>query len=324
MMSVGKYEEQYGLANEIVPYTEAEIVNTQTGELVPYTPPPAPASLMSEFVGISALPFDAKAQTTLARYQEVPDEWLDIRPDNGAVFLTHMKYRHILNEAFGFGGWAIMPVGDFKVEENGSHVILYREYRLFVNGRFVSDTTASGDYWKNNHALNYSDAAEICQSNAIVRLCKPLGIASQCWDRSYTEQWKRKYASQNGGKWQRKPFNTASTPAANSGRGTTPPAGPNETAAEPTSANGPASDPVVDMVQREFDAPPSDNTYVIQNVTEAKAKNGKPYWKVRTNKGGMLCWSKTVGTALVGLVGEPVALKVKVDGEYKTIEAIEE
>jgi hypothetical protein len=162
------------------------------------------------FAGISAYPFPEKAQQILAANQIVPDDYIEIRPDDGNIYMSHIHYRRILNEAFGYGGWAVRPVSDFNVERhpktdrNGKdfeHVVLYREYQLFVHGRFVSQTMSSGDYYTNNAKLNYSDAAEICQSNAIMRLCKTLGLASNCWMKSYASQWKRKYAVQREGKW---------------------------------------------------------------------------------------------------------------------------
>ncbi len=156
-------------------------------------PSQAPALVSDPYVGVSAVPFDEKAQKVLAEHERVPDEWIDIRPE-GLLYLAHMKARHVLNVAFGFGGWAIVPFGEFMKEEKGDHITLYRQYRLYVNGRFVGETVAAGDYWKNNAQQNYADATEACQSYALNRLAKNFGIAAQCWDKQYGEQWKRKYA----------------------------------------------------------------------------------------------------------------------------------
>lgn len=145
------------------------------------------------YVGVSALAFDEKAQNVLSIHETVPDEWIDIRPE-GLIYLSHMKARHILNKAFGYGGWAIVPVGEFAKEEKGNHVLLYRQYRLYVNGRYAGETVAAGDYWTNNPSQNYADAAESCQSYALNRLAKNFGIASQCWDKAYGERWKKQYA----------------------------------------------------------------------------------------------------------------------------------
>src|SRR5262249_9928891 len=133
------------------------------------------------YIGVAALPFSEHAQTALAKYQVVPDEWLDVKP-NGQVYLSHMKLRMVLNLAFGFGGWGLVPVGAYKIESDDSdHVLVYREYRLYVAGRFVAEAIGAGDYWKNNPEQNYGDACESAQSYALNRLGKPFGIASQCW-----------------------------------------------------------------------------------------------------------------------------------------------
>jgi hypothetical protein len=172
---------------------------------------PQSSIVADPYVGVSAVPFDEHAQKVLADHQTVPDEWLDIKP-NGNIYLSHMKARAILNQAFGFGGWAVVPVGDYRVEDNGKAVTLYRSYRLYVNGRFVGETVASGQYFKSNYDQDYSDAAEACQSYAINRLAKNFGLAAQCWDRQYGEQWKKKYAESyknsktDKTEWRKKPL----------------------------------------------------------------------------------------------------------------------
>lgn len=170
---------------------------------------PSTSIAADPYVGVSAVPFDEHAQKVLAAHQQVPDEWLDIKP-NGNIYLSHMKARAILNQAFGFGGWAVVPVGDYRVEDSGKAVTLYRSYRLYVNGRFVGETVASGTYFKSNYDQDYSDAAEACQSYAINRLAKNFGLAAQCWDKQYGEQWKKNFAAKDSdGKWKKKtPPNT--------------------------------------------------------------------------------------------------------------------
>jgi len=41
----------------------------------------------------------------------VKEEDIEIKPD-GLIYLPEIKYRRILNQAFGPGGWAIMPRGE--------------------------------------------------------------------------------------------------------------------------------------------------------------------------------------------------------------------
>jgi hypothetical protein len=59
-------------------------------------------------------------------------EDVEIKPD-GIVYLPEIKYRRILNRAFGPGGWGLAPRGETIV--TGKSVT--REYGLVVHGRYV-------------------------------------------------------------------------------------------------------------------------------------------------------------------------------------------
>lgn len=197
------------------------------------------------YTGVAALPFDDRAQDVLAKHQTVPDEWIDIRPE-GLIYLSHINARRILNAAFGFGGWAIVPVGEFRREEKGNQVILYRTYRMYVNGRYAGEVEASGEYWTNNSAQNYADAAEACQSYALNRLSKNFGIASQCWDKSYGEQWKSKFAEQvenprTGKKEWKKKLGAGSPPAVTREPSDTPPEKQSDKPAETSTPQRPGA-----------------------------------------------------------------------------------
>lgn len=171
-----------------------------------------PATTPDPYAGVSAQPLDDRATAVLLKYAVVPDEWIDIKP-NGQIYLPHMRLRGVLDEAFGFMGWGLVPVGEYHVErepKKGQHgpyekVTLYREYRFYVAGRFVRQVMGGGQYMTNNADSNYSDAAEACESYALNRCGKFFGIAGQCWDPDYAEQWKAKYARRDGDKWKKKP-----------------------------------------------------------------------------------------------------------------------
>jgi hypothetical protein len=214
---------------------EAEAVEEQTAAVVPFQPQTiatvastgeSSSSLaVDPYIGVAAVPFDDRAQTVLAKYQTVPDEWIDIKP-NGQIYLSHMRLRSIYNEAFGFGGWGLVPVGDFHVERvpqkskypgkpDYEHVTVYREFRLYVQGRFVRQMMGAGDYYTNNPESNYADAVEAAESYALNRSGKPFGIAAQCWDKGYGEWWKSNFAFQSEGKWKKR----YGQPSSNSGAG---------------------------------------------------------------------------------------------------------
>lgn len=58
---------------------------------------------------------------------------MEIKPD-GIVYLPEIKYRRILNKAFGPGAWGLVPRGESIV--TGKAVT--REYALVVHGRYVA------------------------------------------------------------------------------------------------------------------------------------------------------------------------------------------
>jgi hypothetical protein len=55
---------------------------------------------------------------------------VEIKPD-GIIYLPEIKYRRILNRAFGPGAWGLAPRGETIVTEKA----VTREYALLVLGR---------------------------------------------------------------------------------------------------------------------------------------------------------------------------------------------
>ena len=82
----------------------------------------------SSFHGLSAQPFSQEAAAILLADIE-PDD-VEVKPD-GIVYLPEIKYRRILNKAFGPGGWGLAPRGETIV--TGKSVT--REYALVAHGR---------------------------------------------------------------------------------------------------------------------------------------------------------------------------------------------
>jgi hypothetical protein len=101
----------------------------------------------------------------------------------GLIYLPEIKYRRILNQAFGPGGWALMPRGEtlhYQNEGEGAQLIT-REYSLYCHGRFISQATGEHTFYSKSN-LSYGKACESAKSNALTRCCKDLGIASELWD----------------------------------------------------------------------------------------------------------------------------------------------
>jgi len=57
---------------------------------------------------------------------------VEVKPD-GIIYLPEIKYRRILNKAFGPGGWGLAPRGETIVTAKA----VTREYALVVLGRYV-------------------------------------------------------------------------------------------------------------------------------------------------------------------------------------------
>lgn len=82
------------------------------------------------FHGLSAAPFPKEAADILLAPTD-PDE-VEIKPD-GILYLPEIKYRRILNRAFGPGGWGLVPRSESIVTPK----TVTREYALICNGRCV-------------------------------------------------------------------------------------------------------------------------------------------------------------------------------------------
>jgi len=77
---------------------------------------------------LSSERFPAEAADALLQPVAVAD--IEVKPD-GIVYLPEIKYRRILNKAFGPGGWGLAPRGETII--TGKSVT--REYGLVANGR---------------------------------------------------------------------------------------------------------------------------------------------------------------------------------------------
>jgi len=109
---------------------------------------------------------------------------IEIKPD-GLLYLPEIKYRRILNKAFGPGAWGLAP----RTETNVGPKIVSREYALVCQGRLVGIARGENEYFDPS---GIPTAAEGCKSNALMRCCKDLGIASELWDPRFIREFKAK------------------------------------------------------------------------------------------------------------------------------------
>ncbi|KAJ3181017.1 hypothetical protein HDU87_001667 [Geranomyces variabilis] len=142
--------------------------------------------LTSSHKGVSNEPFAKEVAEILLAPIDPLD--VEVKPD-GMIYLPEIKYRRVLNRAFGPGGWGLIPRGPHTVTSKN----ISREYALFCLGRFVAQARGEQDYF---HEDGLPTATEGAKSNALMRCCKDLGIASELWDPSFIEQFKAKHAAQ--------------------------------------------------------------------------------------------------------------------------------
>ncbi|KAL2802374.1 mitochondrial genome maintenance MGM101-domain-containing protein [Aspergillus granulosus] len=135
------------------------------------------------FHGLSAEPFPREISDILLA--ETDPEEVEIKPD-GILYLPEIKYRRILNKAFGPGGWGLAPRSESIVTPK----TVTREYALVCHGRLVSVARGEQDYFSPD---GIPTATEGCRSNALVRCCKDLGIASELWDPRWIRKFKAQY-----------------------------------------------------------------------------------------------------------------------------------
>ncbi|KAF2843173.1 mitochondrial genome maintenance MGM101 [Patellaria atrata CBS 101060] len=138
------------------------------------------------FHGLSSSPFSAEQAAILL--EPVDPEDIEIKPD-GIIYLPEIKYRRILTRAFGPGGWGLAPRGETIVTSKS----VTREYGLVVGGRLVSIARGEQQYFDPE---GIPTATEGCKSNALMRCCKDLGIASELWDPRYIRKYMTKYAKE--------------------------------------------------------------------------------------------------------------------------------
>ena len=124
-------------------------------------------------------------------YSPFSDEEVQIRPD-GLVYLPWSWYAERLRKAFGLG-WQLVPDGDPKKDlVNGKPTILWK-FALLING--ICMGVAYGEHQETRQmSMSYGDMTESAKSNALMRLCKGIGMSLQLWNREYVEAWKSAYA----------------------------------------------------------------------------------------------------------------------------------
>ncbi|CAN9137040.1 unnamed protein product [Alternaria alternata] len=132
--------------------------------------------------GLGSISFTPEQSDTLLA--PITQDDVEVKPD-GIIYLPEIKYRRILNKAFGPGGWGLAPRGESIVTGK----LVTREYGLIVQGRLVSIARGEQQYFDPD---GIPTATEGCKSNALMRCCKDLGIASELWDPRFIRDFTNK------------------------------------------------------------------------------------------------------------------------------------
>jgi len=142
-----------------------------------------PRDWSKSYYGLSTEAFAKEVAEVLLA--PIDPEDVEMKPD-GLIYLPEIKYRRVLNKAFGPGGWGLAP----RSETNVSPKVVSREYALVCFGRLVAIARGEQEYFDPS---NIATATEACKSNALMRCCKDLGIASELWDPRFIREFKAKY-----------------------------------------------------------------------------------------------------------------------------------
>ncbi len=183
-----------------VPTPSPLAVDRGTGEVI----------AVDEYHGIASQPVNAEASAVLQA--PVLDAEIDILP-TGEVYLSQIGYRRRLNAAFGPGGWGMKPLSKPSLnvetvivnEKAKERSTLLQEWALYGSGNFIASAYGEAEYQPSNARMTYATALESLKSNALMRCCKDLGIASECWDKRFCHAFQRDHCVQVWIEGNRKP-----------------------------------------------------------------------------------------------------------------------
>jgi len=121
-------------------------------------------------------------------YAPVQDSDVYIKPD-GLIYLSWIKYSTRLTKAFTGTGWSMIPQGMPKVQNN----LVVWGFHLVIKGIYCGFAIGEQQYFDNGR-MTFGEACEGAKSNALMRLCKALGIGLELWDKEFIDRWLANYA----------------------------------------------------------------------------------------------------------------------------------
>jgi hypothetical protein len=88
--------------------------------------------------------------------------------------------------------WSIVPKGQPKYNPTKSGIIW--GFYLIIQGKLAGYAIGEQAYYESNGTMTWGDACEGAKSNALMRLCKGIGIGIELWKPSFVRRWKAKWA----------------------------------------------------------------------------------------------------------------------------------
>jgi len=167
---------------------------------VPLKPAPDPKALRVESVGKLLDQAYQRASTLKLTDKEArelrapfPDDAVEIRPHDGALYISHMALRERLWEVFGPG--EVAEICRDKFIRADTHEVAV-DLVLIVRGCFVAEAIGTAQYFASNRNQSYGDVVESAWSDALRRCCKKFGIGTQVWRPSFIREFLRKHPRQ--------------------------------------------------------------------------------------------------------------------------------
>jgi hypothetical protein len=153
-------------------------------------PPPTPsepiALTSAPYIGYpwGKEPFTEKQHKALTA--PVDPDLIDILP-TGEIYFPQVEYRRRLTAVFGSGGWSLKNLNLPIMDDNGT--TLMQQWALLVHDLVRAVAWGEAEYNPSNKRVSKATALEVIKSNALMRCCKDLGIASECWDRRFVDRF---------------------------------------------------------------------------------------------------------------------------------------
>ncbi len=163
-----------------------------------------------------------------------PDDIVEIRPNDGLIYIPHIFISDRLTRIFGPGQWTLIRRREWYDPQDN---ILYAEYVLVIRGCMIGEAVAGHPYVAKNKRMDYSDALEATAGIALRRIAgKVLACGNRVWQPEYARTWVSKYAmfDRRLNQWHKKASSgQASSHVAAAAPGTTAPAQATKSGAEP-------------------------------------------------------------------------------------------